>query len=70
MQLISYLSTIFPKPLYLRPYQILSTGPDSGIIEMVVDSKVCSPLGPLQPHCFSSFPLPPAPPPSLRSPFL
>ena len=28
-----------PAPLWLRPYHILSTGPRSGLIEMVTDSK-------------------------------
>ncbi|KAL1499635.1 hypothetical protein AB1Y20_011834 [Prymnesium parvum] len=39
MQLISFLEGVFPAPLHLRPYQILSTGPNSGLIEMVVDTK-------------------------------
>ena len=29
----------FPAPLWLRPYHILSTGPRSGLIEMVTDTR-------------------------------
>ena len=39
MQLIRVLHDAMPAPLWLRPYHILSTGPRSGLIEMVADSK-------------------------------
>jgi len=39
MQLIRVLHDAMPAPLWLRPYHILSTGPRSGLIEMVTDSK-------------------------------
>jgi len=39
MQAIRVLHDAFPAPLWLRPYHILSTGPRSGLIEMVTDTK-------------------------------
>ena len=39
MQLVTLFSATFPPPLWLRPYTILSTGPRSGLIEMVPDTQ-------------------------------
>lgn len=40
MQLISYLEGIFPKSLtWLKPYEILATGPDSGLLETIVSAQ-------------------------------
>ena len=39
MQVLSLFSDAFPSPLRLRPYRILSTGPRSGLIETVTDTK-------------------------------
>ena len=38
-QAIRFLHDAMPAPLWLRPYHILSTGPRSGLIEMVTDTK-------------------------------
>ena len=38
MQCLSFFASVFPPPLQLRPYQILATGPSSGLIEMVTDT--------------------------------
>jgi hypothetical protein len=38
-QVITVLRDAFPAPLWLRPYHILSTGPRSGLIEMVTDTR-------------------------------
>jgi len=39
MQLLRVLAEAFPPPLRLQPYAILSTGPHSGLIELVVDTQ-------------------------------
>lgn len=39
MQVLSLFDDAFPAPLRLRPYHILSTGPRSGLIETVTDTK-------------------------------
>jgi len=42
MQLINQFDSIFKREgidLFLRPYEVISLGPDSGILEMVVDTS-------------------------------
>ena len=39
MQLLRLFAGVFPAPLWLRPYHILATGPRSGLIEMVADTR-------------------------------
>ena len=39
MQLLSLCNEAFPQPLWLRPYDILSTGPRSGLIEFLPDTQ-------------------------------
>ena len=38
MQCLALFAAVYPRPLRLRPYRILATGPSSGLIEMVTDT--------------------------------